>query len=125
MATIELTTENFRDIIDKNDIVFVDFWASWCGPCQNFAPVFEAASEQNPDIIFGKVDTESQPELAASFQVRSIPMLAIFREQILVFAQPGALPASALDQLIEQVQALDMDKVRAEIAEQQQQPSSN
>jgi len=119
MATIELSNENLRETIDNNDIVFLDFWASWCGPCQSFAPVFEAASEANPDIIFGKVDTEAQTELAASFQVRSIPMLAILREGIMVFSQAGALPASALDQLIEQVKALDMDKVRADIAEQQ------
>lgn len=119
MATLELTNENLRSTIDNNDIVLIDFWASWCGPCQSFAPVFEKASEQNPDMVFAKVNTEEQMELAAQFQVRSIPMLAIFKEQVLIFAQPGALPASALDQLIEQAKALDMDKVRAEIAEQQ------
>jgi len=119
MATIKLSSENFRETIENNDIVFLDFWASWCGPCQSFAPVFEAASEANPDITFAKVDTEEQTELAASFQIRSIPMLSIFREGIMIFSQPGALPASALDQLIEQVRALDMDKVRADIAEQQ------
>ena len=119
MAAIELTNENYQDTIDKNDIVLVDFWASWCGPCQSFGPVFEAAAENNPDMVFAKVDTEEESELAAHFQVRSIPMLAIFREQILVFSQPGALPASALDQLIGQVRELDMDKVRADIAEQQ------
>jgi thioredoxin 1/thioredoxin 2 len=119
MATIELSSENLRETIDSNDIVFLDFWASWCGPCQSFAPVFEAASEANPDIAFCKVNTEEQTELAASFQVRSIPLLAILREGIMVFSQAGALPASALDQLIEQVRALDMDKVRADIAEQQ------
>ena len=119
MAAIELTNENYQDTIDKNDIVLVDFWASWCGPCQSFGPVFETASETNPDMVFAKVNTEEERELAAHFQVRSIPMLAIFKEQILVFSQPGALPASALEQLIGQVKELDMDKVRADIAEQQ------
>ena len=119
MAAIELTNENYQDTIDKNDIVLVDFWASWCGPCQSFGPVFEAASETNPDMVFAKVNTEEESELAAHFQVRSIPMLAIFKEQILVFSQPGALPASALEQLIGQVKELDMEKVRADIAEQQ------
>jgi thioredoxin len=119
MAAIELTGENYQDTINNNAIVLIDFWASWCGPCQSFGPVFEAASEKNPDMVFSKVNTEEQMELAARFQVRSIPMLAIFKEQILVFAQPGALPASSLHQLIEQVRALDMDKVRVDIAEQQ------
>jgi thioredoxin len=119
MAAIELTRENFQDIIDTNAMVLIDFWAAWCGPCQSFGPIFETAARSNPDMVFAKVNTEEQMELAAQFQVRSIPMLAIFKEQILVFAQPGALPASALDQLIDQVRALDMDKVRADIAEQQ------
>ncbi len=118
MATIELTNGNSQDTINTNDIVLIDFWASWCGPCQSFGPVFEAAAEKNPDMVFAKVNTEEERELAAHFQVRSIPMLAIFREQVLVFAQPGALPASSLDQLIGQVKELDMDKVRADIAEQ-------
>ena len=119
MAAIELTNENFRDTIDNNDVVLIDFWASWCGPCQSFGPVFEAASEKNPEMVFAKVNTEEQMELAAHFQVRSIPMLAIFKEQIMAFAQPGALPGSSLDQLVEQVKQLDMDKVRADIAEKQ------
>ncbi len=119
MATVDLTVENFRDVIDTNDIVLLDFWASWCGPCQSFAPVFEAASEKYAGIVFAKVNTEEQNELAAQFQVRSIPTLAIFREQILIFAQPGALPSSALDQLIQQARALDMNQVRADIAAQQ------
>ena len=119
MATIELTNDNHQDTINSNDVVLIDFWASWCGPCQSFGPVFEAASEANPDMVFAKVNTEEERELAAHFQVRSIPLLAIFKEQILVFSQPGALPASALDQLIGQVKELDMDKVRADIAEQQ------
>ena len=121
MAAIELNNENFQETIANNDVVLIDFWASWCGPCQSFGPVFESASEKNPDMVFAKVNTEEQMELAAYFQVRSIPMLAIFKEQILVFSQPGALPASSLDQLIEQVKKLDMDKVRADIAEQEKQ----
>ncbi len=119
MAAIELNTDNFQETIDNNAIVLIDFWASWCGPCQSFGPVFEAAAEENPEMAFAKVNTEDQTELATNFQVRSIPMLVIFKDQVMVYSQPGALPASALDQLIEQVKGLDMDKVRADIAEQQ------
>ena len=120
MATVELTKDNFDQIVGGNGFVIVDFWAPWCGPCRSFAPIYESTSEKHEDIVFAKVNTEEQMELAAHFQVRSIPMLAIFKEQILVFAQPGALPASALDQLIDQLRELDMDKVRADIAEQKE-----
>jgi len=118
VAAIDLTKDNFQSAIDDNDIVIVDFWATWCGPCKQFAPVFEAASELHPDIVFGKVNTEEQQELAGDFQIRSIPTLMIFREQIGVFMQPGALPPQALEEIIGKVRELDMDYVRAEVAKQ-------
>lgn len=117
MATLELTAENFETTIDGNDIVLVDFWAEWCGPCKMFGPIFESASETHSDITFGKVDTEDQQQLAASFGIRSIPTLMAFRENVLVFAQPGALPESSLEELIQQVKSLDMDEVRDKIRE--------
>jgi thioredoxin 1 len=119
MATIELTGENFESNVEENDVLFVDFWASWCGPCRQFAPTYEAASEANPDLTFGSVNTEEQHALASAAQVSSIPTLMVFREGILVFSQPGALPPAALDQLITAVRELDMDEVRRQVAAQE------
>jgi thioredoxin 1 len=116
MATVTATAESFDGLVEEKDIVLVDFWAAWCGPCRQFAPVFEQASEQNPDILFAKVDTEAERHLAARAAITSIPTLMAFREGILVYARPGALPAPALDQLIGAVRDLDMDDVRAQIA---------
>jgi thioredoxin 1 len=118
MATIELTGDNFEASIEENDTLFVDFWASWCGPCRQFAPTYEAASEANPDLTFGSVNTEEQHALASAAQVSSIPTLMVFREGILVFSQAGALPPAALDQLIAAVRDLDMDDVHRQIAAQ-------
>lgn len=118
MSTIDLTQENFEDVIQKNPLVLVDFWAPWCGPCRAFAPVYEAASEQHKDVVFAKVNTEEQQGLGAMFQIRSIPTLMLFREQIILFAQPGSLPGPALDEILGKAKALDMDMVRKEIAEQ-------
>jgi thioredoxin 1 len=115
MATVELTAENFADVINKNETVLVDFWASWCGPCRRFGPVFDAASEEHPGVVFAKVDTEAQQELAAAFNIQSIPTLMAFRDQVILFSQPGALPGEALDQLITQLAAVDMEAVRAEL----------
>lgn len=116
MATIEVTKENFEEIITKNDIVLLDFWAAWCGPCRSFAPTFEAAADKYPDVVFGKVNTEEQQELAGYFQIRSIPNVMLFREKVMLFSQPGALPPDGIDSVIEQARAVDMAKVHEEIA---------
>jgi thioredoxin len=120
MATQTLTAQNFESTVTSNGIVLVDFWAAWCGPCRMFAPIFEKASVEHTDIVFGKVDTEAEQSLAAAAQITSIPTLMAFRDGVLVFAQPGALPAASLQQVIDGVRALDMDEIRAEIAAQQQ-----
>jgi thioredoxin 1 len=119
MATVEITKDNFKDTVSKDGIVILDWWASWCGPCRAFAPTFEQASTKHADITFGKIDTEAQPELSGAFEIRSIPTLMVFRDGILLFNQPGALPASALEELVGKVRALDMEEVRREVASRQ------
>lgn len=118
MATIALTKDNFEQVVTGNDTVIVDFWAPWCGPRRAFAPVFEATAEKNPDVVFAKVNTEDEPELAGSFNIRSIPTLMVFREKVILFSQPGALPGSALESVVAKVKEIDMAEVHRQIAEE-------
>ncbi len=124
MATVEITTENFESIIEGNSLVVLDFWASWCGPCKRFGPIFEAVSEKHDDIVFGKVNTEEQREIQAAFGIQSIPTTVFFRDQIALHLQPGLLPPEGLEDLIEQVRGIDMDALRKEIAERQAQAAT-
>ena len=116
MATLDLNKDNFEHTVLNNDLVIIDFWAPWCGPCKGFAPVYEEISEKYPGVVFAKVNTEAEQELAGYFQIRSIPTLMVFREKIIIFSQPGAVPGAALEEILSKAQALDMDQIRAEIA---------
>jgi thioredoxin 1 len=118
MAVVELTKENFEQVVTSNPTVIIDFWAPWCGPCKGFAPVFERVAEEHPDVVFAKVNTDEEQEIAQHFQIRSIPTLMVFRDQIIVFSQPGALPQNALEQVVEKAKELDMQEVRQQISEQ-------
>ncbi len=116
MATVELTEDNFEEVITNNDVVVVDFWATWCAPCRTFAPIFETTSEKYPDIVFGRIDTEAQTELAGRFEIRSIPTLMLVREKVILYSKPGAVPAQSLEALLDRMLAVNMTQVRDEIA---------
>ncbi|SRR5258708_17313316 len=120
MAVVELTKENFEQVVTSNPTVVVDYWAPWCGPCRGFAPVFERVAEANPEVVFAKVNTDDEQEIAAHFQIRSIPTLMVFRDQVIVFSQPGALPQNALEQVVQKAKDLDMEEVRKQIAQGEQ-----
>jgi len=124
MAVVELTKENFEQVVTTNPTVIVDYWAPWCGPCKGFAPVFERVAEANPDVVFAKVNTDDEQEIAAHFQIRSIPTLMVFREQIIVFSQPGALPQGAFEQVVTRAKTLDMDEVRKQVQAQDPEQSA-
>ncbi len=124
MPVLELTKENFEQVVTSNSTVVVDYWAPWCGPCRGFAPIFERVAEANPDVVFAKVNTDDEQEIGAHFQIRSIPTLMVFRDQIIVFSQPGALPQNALEQVVAKAKTLDMEEVRKEIASQEPQASA-
>jgi len=125
VSTRTVTAETLESTVTENPMVVLDFWAEWCGPCKRFAPVFEEASNRHPDVVFGKIDTEAERQLAAELRIDSIPTLMVFREQVLLFRQPGALPAGALEELIQQVKKVDMDEVRAELAKAKQEDASS
>jgi len=124
MAVVELTKENFEQVITSNPMVIVDYWAPWCGPCRGFAPVFEAVAEANPDVVFAKVNTDEEQEIAQHFQIRSIPTLMVFKEQVVVFSQAGALPKGPLEQVVEKAKELDMEEVRRQMAAQEQEEAA-
>ncbi len=124
MAAIEVTSENFKDMVEKDGIVLLDWWAPWCGPCRAFAPVFEKASETHKDVTFGKINTDEQQELSGAFEIRSIPTLMLFRDKVLLFAQPGALPPAALEELITKAKTIDMDDVRRQMAEHEKEEAA-